>query len=345
MTISPAQFDKRLAAPELPPVVLLAGEEHLLRIEAGDRLRARARALGYTEREVHEVTKDFDWNQLSQSASAMSLFSTRRLIEMRMAGGKPGKEGSEALVEYCKRPAPDTVLVIVSETWSKSHETAWVAALERVGVAVVFWPLRREELPDWLSRRAGSLGLALTSDAIGLLIEQSEGHLLAAVQELELVRLLAGSERVDAARLQQLIGEHARFDVFKLTEAVLLGDGTRALRILSALQEEGEATPALVPWLSSQVQVVARMAREVEGGTPVEMALKRAGVRPMQQNAFRAALRRGDAHHWERRYRELADIERQGKGRASGDPWLALERFAASATDRRAAALFDAGRS
>ena len=125
MSLTVAQFHKHLAGADLTPVYLLAGEEHLLLLEAADALRARAKELGYAEREVLDAEGSYDWNEFSMAAASMSLFSSRRVIDLRLPGGRPGKDGAAAIVEYCENPPPDTVLLITCTQWSKQHEAAW----------------------------------------------------------------------------------------------------------------------------------------------------------------------------------------------------------------------------
>ncbi|HVV96747.1 MAG TPA: DNA polymerase III subunit delta, partial [Rhodanobacteraceae bacterium] len=149
MPTSLAVFRKQLASGELKPAYLLAGEEHLLVIEAADALRARAHALGYVEREILDVEPHFDWNRLADAGRALSLFASRRLIDLRLPTGRPDKDGSAAIIAFCETPPPDTVLLVTANDWSKRHEGAWVRAVESVGVFVPVWPMKREELPNW----------------------------------------------------------------------------------------------------------------------------------------------------------------------------------------------------
>src|SRR6201994_1300989 len=138
-----------MAAGELKPAYLIAGEEHLLVLEAADALRARARALGYNERDVLDVEAHFDWDRLARAGASMSLFASRRLIDLRLPTGKPGKEGSDAIVEYCQNAPPDTILLIVCNEWSRQQQNAaWVEAIERIGVVLPVWTMKPEELPD-----------------------------------------------------------------------------------------------------------------------------------------------------------------------------------------------------
>jgi DNA polymerase-3 subunit delta len=354
LTWSPAPLDKQIqGGGSLAPVYLLAGDEHLLLLEALDRVRAAARTQGFSEREVLDADKDFDWNRLAQSAAAMSLFATRRVIELRLPTGRPGNEGAAAIVEYCKSPPPDDLLLISAPTWSKSHETSWVAEVERVGAVVVFWPLQRHELGPWLSARAQSRGLSLGRDALDMQVERTEGHLLAAAQEIDQTALLlraqapgkSGSGKpvpVDVATLREAVADHARYDVFALAEAMLAGEPERASRVLQVLRAEGEAVAALVPWLASQTQLACGIAAAVARGEPVDSALRRANVWQSRMAQFKSAARRGDAKFWEARYGELARIERLSKGREQGDAWIALERMVVAAADPRAARAFAA---
>jgi DNA polymerase-3 subunit delta len=339
MPLNPVKLAAQLAAAgELEPVYLLAGDEHLLLLEAADALRKRARELDYGEREVLEVEAGFDWNALARAGASLSLFSQRRLIELRLPTGRPGKEGSEAIIAFSAAPPPDTVLLITAMTWSKQHETAWVEAVEKAGAFVPFWPLKPPEQIGFIAARAQRLGVQLTPDAVEALVERTEGHLLAAAQELDKLRLLAEGERIDAMRLDELVADSARFDVFKLADAALAGDIERALRIAAALRAEGEQVPGLVPWLSAQLTQVLRLALAVESGQSADQAMRAAGVWQNRMALYRSALGRGRAAFWQARLVDAAKVEKAGKGRLRHvDPWVALERLIAAIADPRLA--------
>src|SRR5690625_2896310 len=179
MPLSPSQWQKQLAAPDLAPVQLLAGEE-LLVLEAADALRARARELGYDERDVLDVDARFDWDDLARAGAGMSLFATRRMIDLRLPTGRPGRDGSAAISAWCKQPPPDTLLLITCTTWSKKHEGAWSRAVDKTGSMVVFWPPKMHEWPRWVAARLASRGIKATPDAVALLADRVEGNLLAA---------------------------------------------------------------------------------------------------------------------------------------------------------------------
>ena len=325
------QFQRSLAAAELKPAYLLAGEEHLLLLEAADALRTRARALGYSEREVIDAEANFDWSALAVAAASMSLFATRRVIDLRLPGGRPGKDGSAAIIEYCERPPPDTILLITCTQWSKQHEGAWVNALERIGMFVPVWPLKQNEMQAWVEQRMKRAGLNPDREAVAALAARVEGNLLAAAQEIDKLKLLHGDALLDAATLEALVADSARYDVFRLSDAALGGDGARALRILAGLRAEGEQVPGLIGWMISQLQVLAR----VSASGNASAALRAAGVWQSREALYRKALARADAGHWERCLAEASLVDRISKGRGSGDAWVQFERLLAAIAQPR----------
>ncbi len=324
MPTSLSLLHKHLAGRELKPVYLLAGEEHLLLLEAADALRARARELGYTERDVLDADANFDWNALVQAGASMSLFATHRLIDLRLPTGKPGKEGAAALIEYCADAPPDTILLITCTQWSKAHETAWVAAVEKAGLFVPLWPLKSEQFSDWIAQRMASRGLKPDRNAIDALAERVEGNSLAAAQEIDKLALLHGSDPLDAETLEVLVADSARFDVFKLTDAALVGDAARALRILAGLRAEGEQIPGLMGWVLNQLQLLARLS-VADGNIAAAFRVER--IWPAREGMYRKALQRADRAHWEACLMQAARVDRISKGRGFGDAWVEFERL------------------
>lgn len=336
MSTTPEQFHKHLSDSELKPVYLLAGEEHLLLLEAADALRARARELGYTERDVLDVEPHFDWDALARAGASMSLFATRRMIDLRLPTGKPGKEGAAALLEYCAAPPPDTVLLITCTQWSKKHETAWVAAVQKLGSFVAVWPMKPDEFLRWLAARMTSRGLKPERAAIEALAQRVEGNSLAAAQEIDKLALLHGDAPLDVETLEALVADSARFDVFKLVESALSGDSERALRILSGLRAEGEQVPALMGWVLNQLQLLARLAA---AGSNLSSAFSTERIWPARQKIYRQALNRATTEHWQNCLLQAARVDRISKGRGFGSAWNELERLLAAIAMPRAKGL------
>jgi DNA polymerase-3 subunit delta len=323
----------------LAPVYLLAGSEALLRIEAADAVRAAAKAQGFAEREVFDVGSGFDWSDLRNAFSAMSLFASRRVLDLRLPSGKPGKEGAALIDAYCKAPPPDLCLLISAEEWSKSHETSWVRSVDKAGVFVPIWPLRPSDLPAWVARRLKARGVQAEPEAIAVLVERIEGNLLAGAQEIDKLALLAAGRRLDAASMQSLVADSARYDVFGMTEAALRGDLTRALRMLRGLRAEGEAIVPLTNWVAGQVQLLNQLAEVEASAGAVDAVLQQARVWDARKALYRKALARLGPAGCQRLLQAAAELDRASKGRSDHDPWVLIERILAALSERRALAL------
>ena len=275
------------------PIYTVWGDEPLLAQEAGDTIRAAARASGCTERQVHTVAgAHFDWSGLLGASMAMSLFSDKQLIEIRIPSGKPGKDGSEALQRYCESLGSDTVTLVQLPRLDRTQQnSAWFTALDAAGVTVRVDPIERKALPVWIAQRlaaqqqrvcAGDEGqrtLAYFSDRV-------EGNLLAAHQEIQKLGLLYPAGELSFEQIEAAVLNVARYDVFKLGEAVLAGQVARALRMLEGLQAEGEAA-VLVHWtLTEDIRALKRVRDAIGAGKPLPMALREARVWGAKERLF-----------------------------------------------------------
>lgn len=340
MELRADRLQRQLASEPLRPVYLIAGAEPLVVQECADAVRAKARADGYLEREVLEASgRDFDWSELTMGVASLSLFATRRLFDLRLPSGKPDKDGSKAITGFCDDPPPDTILLITCQDWSKKHAGKWSEAISRIGHVVAVWPLKTSELNEWLDRRLRSRGLSAEPAAVQLLAERIEGNLLAAAQEVEKLALLAPGARLDAARMEALVADSARYDVFKLVEAALAGESQRAVRMLRSLRLEGEQVPGLVPILAMELLKIASLARIAAAGGNLANAMRDARIWDAKQAVYRRALEKHPASRWEQFVAEAGRIDLISKGRLAGDPWLALERLLVAMAQAKARVL------
>lgn len=332
MPLNAGQWQKALAADSLHGVYLLAGEE-LLVLEAADALRAQARRLGYAEREVLTAGQHFDWDDLARAAAGMSLFASRRLLDLRLPTGRPGTEGAKAITAFCADLPPDVTLLVSATEWSNKHEGAWTKKIDAAGAMVVFNAPRPHEWASWIGARLASRGLTATPDAAALLAQRVEGNLLAAAQEIDKLVVLHDKGRIDADEMEHLVADSARYDAFKLTDAAFAGDGGRALRILAGLRAEGDELIALMGWLVNQLQLALRLAnaRDFAAQARAERLWQ------AREQLFRQALRRAPREHWLACLARAARIDRIAKGREQGDAWLEAERLIAAMAEPRAA--------
>ncbi|MGD2137078.1 MAG: DNA polymerase III subunit delta [Gammaproteobacteria bacterium] len=321
MQLRPEQLEQHLGR-QLAPVYFISGDDPLRVLEAADSVRAAARQQDYTEREVLSVQAGFDWDSLQSEAGNLSLFATRRLIDLRLPTGKPGDAGSRALRAWAERPPEDTLLLITAGKLDPAaRKSKWVKALGQAGVVVFVWPLQVHELPAWVSGRMRRGGLLPTPEAVELLVERVEGNLLACVQEIEKLQLLQGAGPVDAATVTALVADNARFDVFGLVDSALAGDAARGVRILNGLRGEGTVPPVVLWALARELRTLAAVVEAVATGAPLARALAGARVWEQRKRLVGGAVRRLDPAVCSAMLRHCARIDRVCKGQAPGSPW------------------------
>jgi len=328
--ISPEQFSSHLRS-GLKSVYLIAGDEPLLNQECADDLRLALRNQGFTAREVLQVATGFDWNDLFQSSVNLSLFAEKTWTELRIANGKPGKAGSEALLQYLKNPNPDQpLLVLCDQLEANIYQSAWMKAIEKAGVLVRSRLFPREQLPRWIAARAQEKKLKLTADAIQLLADHGEGNLLAVVQELEKLTLLYpdsnpnSNQAVDATQLAQLIASNARYNLFVFVDDLLKGERDRIAPTLDGLRGEGFDPPLLIWALAKDIRILLKIAYGLQSGQKMDALLAKERVWSNRTGLVRTAVKRHSIQSLEYFLQQLAHIDRCVKGIERGEVWQEL---------------------
>ncbi len=323
----------------LARIYTVHGDEPLLAQEAADQIRAAARAQGFGERQIFIVSGAyFDWAPVLAAAQAMSLFAERQFIEIRIPNGKPGKDGSEALQRYAEA-APDDVLTLVTlPRLDKTQlSSAWFTALDGHGVSIRVEPVERRLLPAWLAQRLKAQGQSVPEGedgqrALAFFADRVEGNLLAAHQELQQLALLHPQGELTLADIEAAVLDVARFDVFKLSEAVLSGNVPRLLRMLDGLEAEGEAA-VLVHWnLAEDARALARVRAALDAGRPLPMAMREARVWGAKERLVERIAPRLDSAQAGLLIQAAQVCDGLVKGLRHpdwpSDPWAALRRFA-----------------
>lgn len=319
------QLQQRLA-----PVYFVHGDETLLVNECADAIRAAARAQGYSDREVFTVEAGFDWNAFLAAGDSLSLFAERRILELRLPGGKPGKEGTQILRDYAECPAEDTLLLITSaKLEAAARRSKWVLALEQTGVSIPVWPVEIDRLPAWIEQRMRAHGMRAGRQALELIADRVEGNLLAAAQEIEKLYLLHGAGELTVDTVDELVADSARYDVFGLVDAALASDVAHVQRSLAGLRGEG-VDPVLVLWaLTREVRTLALMARQLQGGS-LSQVLASNRVWDKRKPLVTAVLQRIRGRQWWQLLQRCAHLDRVIKGRAAGSAWDELLQLALS---------------
>ncbi len=328
MRIQPQQLADNLKR-KLAPVYLLYGDEPLQLGEAAAAVRGAAHAQGFEERELLECEPGFDWGRLVAAAAARSLFSDRKLIELRLNATRIGREGGEAVRAYCHNPAEDNrLLILAPELERRELQAKWVQALDRIGILLQVRQIQGRRLVAWIEQRLRERGLRPEPDLVDLLSERVEGNLPAAAQEVEKLRLLYGEGDLDRERLVSAISDGAHYDLFDLPDAALGGDRARVHRIVNTLAAEGTA-PALVLWaLARELRMLAAVSHAAahHGGTAT--AFRTHNVWALRQPRVLAALKRLSTEYLQDLLVQCAAADRNIKGLTTGDPWQALAAIA-----------------
>lgn len=328
MRLRPDQLETHLQRSGLAPVYCLSGDEPLQMLEAADMIRLRARETGTQERTVLDVDKGFDWNTLARESGNLSLFSDRRLIELRLGGHKPGKSGSDALTEYANNINNDNILLVTTARADKAtQQSRWYRALDQAGVTIPIWPVDGNRLSDWIVQRMRRLGKQLDRDAAELIAQRTEGNLLAARQELEKLCLLVDKDRISLQDVMESVADSARHDVFVLIEQAYLGRTERVAIMLRGLRGEGTEPIGIFGALMWEFRRLCSMSDAVANGAGTDRVMNDYRIWPQRRKATGEVLKRLDINQFTGLLMEANTIDRSLKGANHQDSWELLENF------------------
>jgi len=314
MKIRSRQLQAHLAK-GLAKLYTVHGAETLLALEAADRIRESARRAGCTERDIFFAEPGADWSRLGAASANLSLFATKRLMELRVPTGKPGTEGARAIEAWCSGLSDDTIgLVMLPELDWQQQKARWFEALD-AGVVVEAKPVTRDELPQWLAERLERQGQGASVETLEWLADRVEGNLLAAKQEVDKLALLLPRGEVTLEAIREAVTDVSRFERDTLLDAIHGDDPGRIARIVESLEAEGEPLPLLLWTLAEELR---------------RMTAIRAGQRPRgflsgeRVEALTRTARRHDGASLEREVLRAHRIDRMIKGVEAGDPWESL---------------------
>lgn len=314
-------LDQHLARGVLAPLYVVASNEILLSMEACDALRLAARTAGYSEREVHSVSPRFDWQGLAASSHSLSLFAERKLIELRIPTGKPGKEGSIFLQQLGvqARGNDDIVtLITLPRPDSEMKASKWWTALQNTAVFIVIDSIERAALPAWIGSRLARQKQSAPREALTFMADRVEGNLLAAHQEIQKLGLLYPPRALSFDEVQSAVLNVARYDVFKLGEALLAGDSVRFARMLQGLQGEGEALPLVLWSVAEELRTIWRVQRALGAGQPASKVMRELRVWGVREKLLPAAAQRLSKAQLVRALRQCAVLDKLIKGLSRG---------------------------
>jgi DNA polymerase III subunit delta len=322
MRLRPEQLGNHLQRSSLAPIYFVSGDEPLQKLESVDQIRTAARAQGYEERLVFNIDKSFDWNSINDASANMSLFSSRRIIELRMASPKPGKEGGRVLFEYAEHTSEDDLLIISSDKLDKSAQSnKWVKAVEKVGALVQVWPVNPAQLPGWIQNRLQSKQKKITLDAARLIALRVEGNLLAAQQEIDKLILLIDKDSIDTEDVIAAVADSSRYDVFDLIESAFLGNADRTLHMLQGLQKEGTEPMALFGAWMWEFRRLCSIKHQHEAGANLEGLFKSYRIWDQKKRPMNAVLQRHSSKSFDHLLKFCATIDRTLKSSRRDQAW------------------------
>jgi DNA polymerase-3 subunit delta len=324
------------AGGRLAPLYTISGDEPLLVTEAMDALRAAARAAGYTERTSMVMDARSDWGAVIAATQTVSLFGDRRLLELKIPTGKPGKTGGDTLARLAEQSGaagdPDTVIVIGLPRLDKAtRESRWAAALAR-GIMVDIPSIERARLPAWIGERLARQNQRADAATLQWMADKVEGNLLAAHQEIQKLGLLYPEGPLEAEAVERAVLNVARYDVFGLRDAMLAGDVGRTVRMLDGLRAEGEALPLVLWAVGEEIRILARVAQARANGQDGGAVMRRMRIFGAHERLALQALSRVPARAWPAAVQHAHDVDRIIKGLPVAgrlnDPWEEMTRLA-----------------
>ncbi|MFZ6710805.1 DNA polymerase III subunit delta [Undibacterium sp. TC9W] len=316
-------------AKTLAPLYVITSDEHLLALEAADKIRRAAKSQGFYEREILTVERSFKWGALLAANQSQSLFGDKKLIDLRIPTGKPGKDGGQALQDYVTNLSPDnlTLITLPKLDWA-TQKAAWVGSLQQAAVYIDIPLVERNQLPGWISMRLSLQQQSADRQSLDFIADRVEGNLLAAHQEIQKLALLHPAGKLSFEQIHDAVLNVARYDVFKLNEAMLAGDVARLVRMLNGLKGEGEALPLVLWAMAEEIRTLLKLKSGMAQGRPLSALLKEYRIWGPREKLMDPALRRVSLVNLRAALQEASQVDKMVKGlRAkafAGDPWDAL---------------------
>jgi len=327
MRLTQAQLEPHLKQ-GLQPTYVLVGDEPLAQRECLDAIRVAATTQGFDERTSLIVERSFNWQQVQNFGQSISLFSSRRLLELNIPNGKPGVEGAKALQALATKTLPDTSVIIILPTLERdAKNSAWFSTLESHTQVITLSEVDATNLPKWIANRLAQQGQHTSIQTLEFLAHQVEGNLLAANQEVQKLSLLYPQGELSDEVVREAVLNVSRYDPFQLGEAVLAGDAERTVRILQGLQDEGETAVAVMNPLMWVLRPLVRIKQAEMRGANLTAAMTNARIYGDKQALVKRALTRLSLRQLDAALQKLVDIDKMAKGVMLGDAWLEISRL------------------
>ncbi|MDG2421032.1 MAG: DNA polymerase III subunit delta [Gammaproteobacteria bacterium] len=325
MKIKPEKLAESLKLEKLP-IYWISGDEHLLVQESADLVRTHFKNIDFMEREVFNVDRDFKWDHFIHAINNLSLFSEKKVFDLRIHSAKLNQDGKDAIETFRDRNSPDLVLLIRSPKLESAHlNSKWLKTHLPYIALVQIWPVNRKDIKNWLSQRLIKEGINADRDALQLLSDKIEGNLLAAVQEIEKLKLLSNTQgkpiTLNARTTMQVIADNSRYNVYNLVDSALLGESARCLKILTSLKGEGIYPLIILGAITRELRSLLHLMEQKEQGKSINAIIQSNRVWFNRKEPIAAALKRCNTKDSWKMLSRARKIDQALKGMSSANPW------------------------
>ena len=325
MKIKPEQLASVLRS-EDKSLYWITGDEPLLVEESASLAYKRFKEANFTEREIFDVERGFKWEQFNHAVNNLSLFSERKIFDVRLQNSKLDQDAKEAIKTFLKVNSADLILLIRSPKLESTQlNSKWFKEIISQIVIVQIWPVGRENLSSWLSQRLIKEGINPDIEALRLLTDKVEGNLLAAIQEIEKLKLLANKRgqtiNLDANTAMQVIADSSRYNAYNLIDSALLGDSVRSLKILTSLKADGTYPLIILGAITRELRILLPLVKEKDMGKTIGGIIESNRVWFNRKKAVGSLLQRCTTQHLWKMLVRSQKIDQAIKGASSSNPW------------------------
>jgi DNA polymerase III subunit delta len=304
---------------ELKPAYLIHGDDHGAIAER----RARLRALAEAEADGAANLELLEGEAATPAGVAAALATMTFAVGRRVILVDGAERFKQAEVERDLAPAlaalaPDTTVALFAREEGRTKAPAAVhEAVRRAGGQVVSQAtVKPWELPNWVTRQAASIGLALDAAAARALVAQVGERQQRLLRELEKLALERGEGRVGAEEIEHRAARSAQWRVFTLADVLLAGERNAATLSYLRLRQQGERLSGLIYFVAQRLREALAVAQRLQDGEPAAEVRRALRMPPRAAERFVADVVRTDPERLRRALAALADLELDSRGGA-----------------------------
>ena len=302
---------------KLQNIYIILSNESVLIEENLEKIYAKARSENFTEKESYVIGKGTNWDFLSSAQDNLDLFTTKKVIEIKLLEQGPGGKGAKALKDYVKEPDPNILLVVIGENLDrKSYSSAWVRAIEKAGVLLSLEPLSPKRLLMWIEKKGKELDISIGMEAAHLMVEKTEGNLMSTMQEIRKLSLIYPHQEIDLDRMKENIANSSRYSIFDFSNAFVTGNSKKAIKVLESLKAEGTPETLIIWALARELNNLFKVVKtgSTKGIWGPRKYLDSLEKSSKEINEFRIL----------KAFKKIAEIDSSIKGFINQNPWLGI---------------------